>query len=126
MFIFAGIIAALSSYIFNKLVLKRFGDIGIIVVVPFIEETTKTMVSFVLNASIIGTHFIFGFIEGIYDIINSSENIGKWAALASLISHTAFGLATYLAIKTGYSIYWGIFLAWLLHSSWNWYITKQL
>lgn len=126
MFIFAGIIAALSSYIFNKLVLKKLGDIGIIVVAPFIEETTKTIASLILNTSIIGTHFIFGFIEGIYDIINSSKSIGKWAALSSLISHTAFGLVTYLVIKTGYSPYWGVFLAWLLHSSWNWYITKQL
>ena len=126
MFIIAGILAALISYICNKIVLKKQGNIGIIVIVPFIEEFTKTMSSVMISTSILGTHFVFGVIEGIYDIITSSKKIGKWAALASIISHTIFGLATHLTIQSGYSIYWGIFLSWLIHSTWNWYITKKL
>ncbi len=126
MSILAGIIAALFSYIFNKLALKKVGNIGINIIVPFIEEGSKTAAAIILNTNIIATHFVFGFIEGIYDIINSSENIGKWAALASLISHSIFGVAVYLTIRAGYSIYWGVFLAWLLHSGWNYYITKRL
>lgn len=126
MFILAGILAALISYICNRIVLKKQGNIGIIVIVPFIEEFTKTMSSVMISTSILGTHFVFGVIEGIYDIVTSNKQIGKWAALASIISHTTFGLATYLTIQFGYSIYWGIFLSWLIHSTWNWYITKYL
>lgn len=126
MVIFAGMIAALFSYICNKWVLKISGDIAIVVVVPFIEETLKTVSSIIIGTSIIGTHFIFGLIEGIYDIVNSSKSIGKWAALASIISHSIFGLVTHLTIKAGYPFYWGIFLAWLIHSTWNWYITKYV
>lgn len=126
MVIFAGMIAALFSYICNKWVLRGLGDIAIVVVVPFIEETLKTASSIIIGTSIIGTHFIFGLIEGIYDIVNSSKSIGKWAALASIISHSIFGLVTYLTIKAGYSVYWGIFLSWLIHSTWNWYITKYV
>lgn len=126
MFIFAGIIAALFSYICNKFVLNKLGDTGLIVAVPFIEELAKSLSPVFLNTSILGSHFIFGIIEGIYDIVNSSKSIGKLAALASIISHSLFGLATILVIGAGYSIYWGIFLAWLFHSTWNWYITKYL
>lgn len=126
MIIIAGIIAALVSYICNKWVLKKSGDIGLIAVVPFIEETAKTSSAIIIGTGVAGTHFVFGIIEGIYDILNSSKSIGKWAALASIISHSIFGFATHLTIKSGYPIYWGIFLAWLIHSTWNWYITKYL
>ena len=122
--VLAGIIAALLSYILNKLVLKKIGNIGIIIVVPLIEEINKTIPAIILNTNIIGTHLVFGIIEGVYDIINSSENVGKWAALVSIISHGIFGAATYLTVKMGYSVYLGIALAWLLHSGWNWYITS--
>jgi len=126
MVIFSGIIAALFSYICNKWVLNKLEDIGVIAVVPFIEEAAKTGSSIIIGTSIIGTHFVFGIIEGIYDIVTSSKRIGKWAALASIISHSIFGFVTYLTINTGYSIYWGILLAWLIHSSWNFYIIKYL
>lgn len=126
MFIFAGTIAALLSYICNKWVLKKQGNIGIIAIIPFIEEAAKTLSALIIETSIINTHFTFGVIEGIYDIVTSSKTMGKWAALASIISHTIFGLATHLTIQLGYPIYWGIFLSWLIHSSWNWYITKYL
>lgn len=126
MFIFAGIIAALLSYLCNKAVLRKSENTGITIVIPCIEEMTKTISALAMNTSIIKTHFIFGIIEGIYDIATSSKAVGRWAALASIISHSLFGLVTYFSIKNGYSFYWGIFLAWLIHSTWNWYITKYL
>lgn len=125
MSILAGIIAAIFSYIFNKLALKKVGNIGINIIVPFIEEGSKTAMAFILDTNIIATHFVFGFIEGVYDIINSSEYIGKWAALASLISHSVFGVAVYLTAKAGYPIYLGALIAGLLHSGWNYYITTR-
>ena len=126
MIIIAGIISGLLSYIFNKWVLNRLNDKGLTVAVPIIEESLKTMSAVIIRTSIIGTHFIFGIIEGIYDIVNSSKKIGKWAALASILSHSFFGLVTVLTINAGYPIYWGIFLSWLIHSTWNWYITKYI
>lgn len=123
--VLAGIVAALISYIFNKFVLKKIGNKGIIIAVPFIEESSKTAMAFILGTDIIAAHFVFGLIEGIYDIVNSSKRIGKWAALASLMSHSVFGAAVYFTMRAGYSIYWGVFLAWLLHSGWNWYVTKS-
>ena len=38
--VLAGIVAALISYIFNKFVLKEIGNKGIIIAVPFIEESS--------------------------------------------------------------------------------------
>lgn len=124
MSIIGGLIAALVSFMANKISLKTMGEAGIIVIVPAIEEISKTLTALILKANIIGCHFAFGFIEGIYDIINSSSRIGKWAALASIISHTGFGTVAYLLIRAGYPTYIGIFLSWLLHSSWNWYVIK--
>ncbi len=126
MVIIAGIISGLLSYIFNKWALKDLKNKGLIIAVPIIEESTKTMAAIIIGTSIVGTHFIFGIIEGIYDIVNSPKKIGKWAALASILSHSFFGLITELTINIGYPIYWGIFLAWLIHSTWNWYITKHI
>ncbi|MDI9475396.1 MAG: hypothetical protein ACOX0L_09430 [Natronincolaceae bacterium] len=122
--ILAGIVAALFSYLLNKLVLKKIGNIGIIIVVPFVEEISKTVSALILKTNLVATHLVFGIIEGIYDIVNSSEKTGKWAALVSLASHGIFGAATYLTTKMGYSVCWGIALAWLLHSGWNWLVTK--
>lgn len=126
MVIIAGIISGLLSYIFNKWALKDLKNKGLIIAVPIIEESTKTMSAIIIGTSIVGTHFIFGIIEGIYDIVNSPKKIGKWAALASILSHSFFGLITQLTINIGYPIYWGIFLSWLIHSTWNWYITKHI
>lgn len=124
--IFAGIIAAIFAYLFNMWTIKRLGDTAIIIIVPFIEEVFKTLAPIIMGANIIIAHLVFGLIEGVYDIVNSPKRIGKWAALVSVISHSVFGIVTYLTISYGYSIYWAILLAWLLHSSWNWYITKHI
>lgn len=126
MVIIAGIISGFLSYIFNKWALNKLKNKGLTIVVPIIEETFKTMSAIIIRTNIVGTHFMFGIIEGIYDIVNSSKKIGKWAALASIISHSFFGLITQLTINVGYSIYWGIFISWLIHSAWNWYITKYI
>ena len=126
MFVFSGIVAGILAYLWNKLILKRLGDRGLITLVPFIEEFFKSTVAIYLKSNIIGAHFIFGCIEGIYDIVTSSKKIGKWAALASILSHSFFGSVTYLVYLKTSNIPISIFSAWIFHSGWNWYITKYL
>jgi hypothetical protein len=126
MLVLSGIIAALLAYLCNKLALKGLGDRGILTLVPFIEEFFKTVAAIYLESSIVGVHFIFGCIEGLYDLATSSKKIGKWAALASVLSHSAFGGITCLVYMETSNIPASIFAAWIFHSSWNWYITKYV
>ncbi|WP_026477289.1 hypothetical protein [Alkaliphilus transvaalensis] len=127
MFIFSGIIAAIFAYLCNKLILKRFGGISLVAFVPFIEEFSKTFAAIaLLQTNLVATHFVFGCIEGIYDMVTSSKKIGNLAAIASVASHSLFGFVTYFSYAKTNSIIIGILIAWLCHSTWNWYITKYL
>lgn len=124
--IIAGIFSAAFAYVCNKLILKSFQDEGLTILVPLLEEMAKTTFALLLKTNIIGTHFVFGCIEGIYDLINSSKKIGRWAAVASVISHSFFGIVTYFTYtKTDLSII-AIVVAWIFHSGWNWYVVKKL
>ena len=122
----AGIFSAAFAYLCNKVVLRSFQDEGLTILVPLLEEMAKTTFALLLKTNILGTHFIFGCIEGIYDIITSSKKIGKWAAVASIVSHSFFGIITNLVyFKTNLSIL-AIIVAWIFHSGWNWYVVKKL
>ena len=122
----AGIFSAAFAYLCNKVIVSFFSDRGLVILAPLVEEVAKTGFAILLQTSIIGGHFVFGLIEGVYDIYTSPKKTGKWAALASVISHSFFGIITYfLYIKTGL-LPVGIGLAWIFHSSWNWYIIKNL
>ncbi|MCC5911232.1 MAG: hypothetical protein JJT76_12415 [Clostridiaceae bacterium] len=124
--ILAGLGASLVAYLGNKLILRVFNEEGLTILVPLLEEIVKTTFAFLLGTSIVGVHFIFGCVEGIYDIITSSKKIGKWAAVASILSHSFFGIVTYLTfLKTGYSFI-AVLLSWIFHSGWNWYVVKKL
>lgn len=124
--IMAGIFSATFAYLCNKVILKSFQDEGLTIVVPLLEEMAKTTFAIFLKTNIIGTHFIFGCIEGIYDVMTSSKKIGKWAAVASIVSHSFFGIVTHLTYaKTNYSMI-AIIVAWIFHSGWNWYVVKKI
>lgn len=124
--IFAGILSALFSYILNKLMLSKLGERALIALIPFIEEMAKTTFAIIFNSAFLGVHLIFGVIEGIYDYIFSSKKIGKWAALASIISHSFFGGVTYVVFERTNSAILAILVAWILHSGWNWYIMEKI
>lgn len=124
--IFAGILSAVVSYILNKIMLKGLGERALIALIPFIEEMSKTTFALLLKSSIIGVHFIFGVIEGIYDLLFSSKKIGKWAALASLFSHSFFGGITYVVFERTNTVILAILVSWVLHSTWNWFIMEKL
>lgn len=124
--VFAGILSAIFSYILNKLMLIKLQERALIALIPFIEEMAKTTFALLFTTSIIGVHFVFGVIEGIYDLIFSSKKIGKWAALASLISHSFFGGITYVVFEKTNVIILSILVAWIFHSTWNWFIMEKL
>lgn len=124
--IMAGILSAAFAYVCNKMILKLSHDEGLILLVPLLEETAKTIFALLLKTNIVGTHFIFGCIEGIYDIINSSKKIGKWAAVASVLSHSFFGIIAYYTYIRTNNIILGILVSWIFHGGWNWYIVKKM
>ncbi|KAB3531904.1 hypothetical protein F8154_12395 [Alkaliphilus pronyensis] len=124
MFLVSGILSAINAYLLNRWILNRTGSRGIVLMVPLIEELSKTLIALLLKSAIIETHITFGVIEAIYDIKTTSKGVGRLAALASIISHSIFGWLTYVIYtKTGL-VSVGIIIAWVLHSGWNWYITK--
>ncbi|AKL93625.1 hypothetical protein CACET_c01070 [Clostridium aceticum] len=126
MIVIAGILSAALAYLCNKVILKSFQDEGLTILVPLLEEMAKTTFAFFLKTNIIGTHFIFGCIEGIYDIFTSSKKIGKWAAVASILSHSFFGMVTYLTYTKTKFGFIAILVSWIFHSGWNWYVVKKL
>lgn len=124
--IITGILSAAFAYVFNKIILKYSHDKGLILWIPLLEEGAKTIFAFLLKGNIVGTHFVFGCVEGIYDIINSSKKIGKWAAVASILSHSFFGMITCLTYLKTNTIILSIIVSWIFHSGWNWYVVKKM
>ncbi len=94
--------------------------------VPLLEEIIKTTIALAIKGGIIGSHLVFGLIEGLYDIFTSSKEIGKEAAMASIISHSFFGIVTQVTYVKTQKLIMGIMIAWIFHSTWNWYIVKKL
>ncbi|MGB4389311.1 MAG: hypothetical protein WBI89_08955, partial [Caldicoprobacterales bacterium] len=62
--------------------------------------------------------------EAIYDLVNSSEETGKWAGLVSILSHLFFAAIVYLSLAFSGSIYLAISLAILAHVLFNYIIMK--
>lgn len=120
--IIAGCLAAFLAWGFNKIIVKFWGDPAIVVLVPVGEEILKTSLAFIFSSSIIYTHITFGLIEAIWDIKTNAK--GLQPGLFSVLTHSIFGLITWLLYsRTGYisiSIMTGIFA----HIIWNSYIIK--
>jgi hypothetical protein len=114
----AGFIAAGIAWAGNVLIVKRWGDNGVIWIVPIFEELVKTMTALLLGASLIYVHGIFGLVEAFHDYF-SSRRYGLWSGLAALSSHWFFGWLTYYIFY--YLRLWlaGIVAAALLHTYFN-------
>lgn len=123
--IISGTIAAFIAYNFNKLIFKWKGKKAIVFLVPFIEEGSKSIIAYCIKANIIGTHFVFGMIEAIYDMIyTKSERAASIAAMISIISHSIFGLMTYyLNLWTDWLLF-SIVVISVIHSLWNYFVTR--
>ncbi|PKM90066.1 MAG: hypothetical protein CVU87_03485 [Firmicutes bacterium HGW-Firmicutes-12] len=119
----AGLIAAALAWVGNILIVKRWGESGVIWIVPVFEELAKTMTALLLGGSISFVHGVFGLIEAVHDY-TSSGRLGLWTALAGLTSHWVFGQVTYYTII--YTRLWmaGIVAAALLHTYFNYIMIR--
>jgi hypothetical protein len=125
MFIVAGVIAALIAYIFNRYYVQRIGNKAIFLLVPAIEEISKTLSAYLLGANILLAHIVFGAIEALYDGVNSSKKIALAAAIASVITHTLLGMVTYWVFKSSSNLSAAIISSALLHFGYNYFIVKS-
>ena len=122
--VISGIVSALIAYIFNRILIKWQKENAIVLIIPLVEEVSKTLTASLMGGSIIGAHVVFGFIEALYDLINTkSQKAAPIAALLSIISHSVFGIISYyITIWTGW-VALGIIAATIIHSTWNYFIT---
>ncbi|SJZ49565.1 hypothetical protein [Garciella nitratireducens] len=123
--IIGGTISALIAYSLNGLVLKWKGRKSIVFLVPFLEEISKDLITFFLKANFIGTHLIFGIIEALYDWIYTKNRKAAWlAAIISVLSHSFFGICTYFLYLWTEQILFAIVIIGIIHSLWNYFITR--
>ncbi|MDX9871987.1 MAG: hypothetical protein RBT41_06185 [Clostridia bacterium] len=108
MTVLAGLTAAALAWCGNLLLVRRWGDICVVWVVPAFEEFVKSGTALLFGASIIFVHMIFGLAEAAHDYY-ASRRFGFWSALTALISHTVFGLVTYYILL--YSGMWFLAIA---------------
>lgn len=116
--LWAGIIAAAVAWQLNKIIVRFWGEWGTIWITPVVEETIKTTGAVVLGADIILTHGLFGTIEALYDL-RTSPRKGISAALASLIGHSVFGLASQAGLMVYGSLYVAVISGTMGHLAWN-------
>ncbi len=121
--VLAGLLAALFSYLANKLALRSFGKSGVLLLVPLVEEVSKTLPAFYLELPIPLTHGIFGLVEAVYDLKNKAH---PGPPLLSFFGHLIFGGATYLTYVSTGVIGYGLLAGIILHSFWNLGIIKTL
>lgn len=121
-FLVAGILAAGTAFILNRCLMKYLGIKAIYSIIPLVEEVIKTSAAIVFNASIFGTHGVFGAVEAVYDYATATQK--KWsAAIISIVSHFIFGGITVL-IYNSYGLVIAILTATMLHTSWNTLVVK--
>jgi hypothetical protein len=110
-------LAAGSSFLLNRLLLKLVGVRVIITLSPVLEETLKTLSAYFFSVDILVTHLIFGVIEAVYDWLQTNGR-GIAAALLSIAGHGLFGVMTVLTAQaTG--IYIGLAAGIVTHLIWN-------
>lgn len=115
--IIAGALAALGAWGINCLMVKRWGDAAVSVMVPVVEEVLKTLLAFSLTSSIFLSHLTFGIIEAIWDIKSSVR--GLKPGLIGIITHIAFGLITILVWQLTGFLSLAILASIIAHITWN-------
>ena len=118
-------LAALGlSYLVNKWMLRFFKEYAVIFGAPVFEELFKTLPAYYWNRPVLVVHFLFGIGEALYDFSTRSKESGKWAAVFSIISHSAFGMVTDLTLKHTGRIIPAMLATMAIHCIWNWVIMR--
>ncbi len=116
------LLASTAAYLSNRLVVRSFGNISIITIVPVLEELLKTGSAALLSASLWWVHLGFGFLEAVSDILQRPRPfplVGYVAAWCSLVGHGAFAAVTVWGLSSTGSLMWGLLLGSGLHLLWN-------
>lgn len=124
-FLLAGFLAAGLVWVINRWYLSKLGNIGIIYLVPLVEEVAKTGLAIVVNAPIFYTHAVFGTVEGITDIY-SGRPLGIAAGWVSYVGHMVFGLLSGWVYQRWGSVWLAILPGYLTHMAWNGFVMKVL
>lgn len=119
----AGLLAAGTAWITNRLVVKYWGDLAVVWVIPWLEEIIKTGIAIFSGASLILTHGVFGLLEAVHDYM-ASPRWGIIAGFSSIISHCFYGWVTAF-INARISFWLGSALvAAFLHVCWNYVMVR--
>lgn len=117
-FMLAGIMAALFSFLTNKLALKSYGRMSVVTLVPLLEEVIKSMTAYLAGAPLLLTHGVFGLVEAVHDIY-ARKGQSFLPFFLSLGGHLAFGAITrFIYVSTGVLGY-AILTAAAVHGIWN-------
>lgn len=112
------------SWLINKFMLERVGEHAVYFGAPIIEEFLKSLPAYLLDRSIFSVHFWFGIGEALYDFCTGQKESSRWAALASIVSHSLFGGAAYLFMEWTASIILALMVSVLLHVGWNYGVMR--
>ncbi|MGI6703928.1 MAG: hypothetical protein ACOX42_07965 [Clostridia bacterium] len=115
----AGLTASLMGFLSGSVLLKYKGDRALVLFVPVMEETLKTLAAVVFGAGIVPTHLVFGMVEALYDLYSSPAAYSTIAAALSIASHMLFGTATWFILRYSGSVVLAVLAASVLHSLWN-------
>ncbi|MHB1420242.1 MAG: hypothetical protein ACYCX4_11775 [Bacillota bacterium] len=121
-FLIAGLMAALGSWMINRNLINWEGNKVIISLIPLVEEVFKTVTAVSLGTSILLTHLVFGAAEGLYDL--RMRGGGVPAALVSLVGHTLFGYLTTIGSNLMGNLPGGLLLGTGAHLFWNMMVYK--
>lgn len=115
---------AATSFILNRWLWKRFGNIAVISYSPLVEELAKTLPAYFLGANIFMTHMTFGLIEAVYDWVQSNSEAKAVAALLSVVGHSAFGGITWFILSQYFNIWLAVCGGVLCHVLWNMLVVR--
>ncbi|HBV99271.1 MAG: hypothetical protein JL50_06555 [Peptococcaceae bacterium BICA1-7] len=103
---------------------REAGRAGITYLGPIFEEWLKTGLALFFNASLPGTHILFGVLEAVGDFVWGAGGKKLPAALSGIAAHTVFGLIAFLLINSGYQVYIAVLSSIGAHVAWNWAVLK--
>mgnify|MGYP000194268795 CR=1 FL=1 len=112
------------SYLANKFLLKILKERAVIIGAPIVEEILKTLPAYLLNRPVFYVHLLFGAGEALYDFFTGARNSGRWAALFSIVSHSAFGGITLYILYISKNVVQAVLCAIAAHFIWNFTIMR--
>jgi hypothetical protein len=115
----AGLSASLMGFLISSALLKSMGNRVLVFYIPAVEELLKTLGAVIFGAPVVPAHFVFGMVEGLYDLYSSPPDRSFTAFVLSIVSHTLLGTAAWLAIRVSGSVFAAVLASTVLHSLWN-------